>query len=173
MLTMCTFLGRYCTCSWLRWCVHNCEYVALSQPACSRMCKNPARTGEEMCTVDRLLYNVLLNKSRTCKKLKQILSSIHQLTEAWGLGAFQNAYELLNLRALKIWLSNEMHIFQCMGKIVCVEFQRNFYTTWGKPSVVDPAWVFAWLNIPIMCRQLCLLRVNEVWLMVLKTVEMI
>ena len=39
-------------------------------------------------------------------------------------GHLKNAYELLNLRALKYSLVNKRHIFQCMGKIFCVEFQR-------------------------------------------------
>ena len=41
---------------------------------------------------------------------------------AWG--RFKNTYELLNLRALKFSYVNKIHIFQCMGKIFCVEFQR-------------------------------------------------
>ena len=39
-------------------------------------------------------------------------------------GRFKNAYELLNLRALKISILHKNCIFQCMGKIFCVEFQR-------------------------------------------------
>ena len=39
-------------------------------------------------------------------------------------GHFKNAYELLNLRALKISMLYKNRIFQCMGKIFCVEFQR-------------------------------------------------
>ena len=39
-------------------------------------------------------------------------------------GRFKNTFELLNLRALKFSLVNKIHIFQCMGKIFCVEFQR-------------------------------------------------
>ena len=35
-----------------------------------------------------------------------------------------NAYELLNLRDFKISMLNKNYIFQCMGKIFCVEFQR-------------------------------------------------
>ena len=38
-------------------------------------------------------------------------------------GRFKNAYELLNLRALKISMLFENRIFQYMGKIFCVEFQ--------------------------------------------------
>ena len=40
-------------------------------------------------------------------------------------GLIQNSFELLNLRALKFSPVNKMHIFQCMGKIFCVEFQRG------------------------------------------------
>ena len=39
-------------------------------------------------------------------------------------GRFKNTYELLNLRALEFSHVNKIHIFQCMGKIFCVEFQR-------------------------------------------------
>ena len=39
-------------------------------------------------------------------------------------GPFKNAHELLNLRALKFSSVNKIHIFQCMSKISCVEFQR-------------------------------------------------
>ena len=39
-------------------------------------------------------------------------------------GRLKNTYELLNLRALKISILYKNEIFQCMGKIFCVEFQR-------------------------------------------------
>ena len=39
-------------------------------------------------------------------------------------GHFKNTYELLNLRALKFSLVEKIYIFQCMGEIFCVEFQR-------------------------------------------------
>ena len=39
-------------------------------------------------------------------------------------GRFKNTYELLNLRALKYSPVNKIHIFQCVGKIFRVEFQR-------------------------------------------------
>ena len=41
-----------------------------------------------------------------------------------GGGGFKNTLELLNLRALKISPVNKIHIFQCLDKIFCVEFQR-------------------------------------------------
>ena len=40
-------------------------------------------------------------------------------TGAWG--RFKKVYELLNLGALKF---STLYIFQCMGKIFCVEFRR-------------------------------------------------
>ena len=46
-----------------------------------------------------------------------------QQTMAPG-GRFKNTYELLNLRALKTSMLYKNHIFQCMDKIFCVEFQR-------------------------------------------------
>ena len=49
----------------------------------------------------------------------------HDITLIKGPGGrFKNTYELLNLRALKISKLHKNHIFQCMGKIFCVEFQR-------------------------------------------------
>ena len=53
----------------------------------------------------------------------------HETTTPIGIGGesggrFKNTYELLNLRALKISMLHKNHIFQCMGKIFCVEFQR-------------------------------------------------
>ena len=39
-------------------------------------------------------------------------------------GSFKNAYELLNLRALKFSSVYKIHIFQCMGEIFCVKYQR-------------------------------------------------
>ena len=41
-----------------------------------------------------------------------------------GGGGLRNTYELLHLRALKISSPYKNRIFQCMGKIFCVEFQR-------------------------------------------------
>ena len=37
---------------------------------------------------------------------------------------FWNTYELLNLKALKIAICYENRMFQCMGKIFCVQLQR-------------------------------------------------
>ena len=48
-------------------------------------------------------------------------------------GGFQNAHELLNLRALKISMLYENPIFRCMGQIFCVEFQR----TWNEVDLIS------------------------------------
>ena len=55
-------------------------------------------------------------------------------------GRFKNTYELLNLRALKISKLHKKHIFQCMGKIFCVEFQRvplKFHTKYLTHTLKD------------------------------------
>ena len=54
-------------------------------------------------------------------------TSVSETWRWWGRGWFKK-HELLNLRALKFLRVNEMHIFQCMGKIFCVEFQRAPHT---------------------------------------------
>ena len=62
----------------------------------------------------------------------------------WPGGRFKNAYELLNLRALKFSPANKMHIFQCMGKIFCVEFQRvplKFHTKYLAHTLKDAIFI--------------------------------
>ena len=44
------------------------------------------------------------------------------MSRIWG--RFKNKYELLYLEALKISMLYKNHIYQCMDKIFCVEFQR-------------------------------------------------
>ena len=58
-------------------------------------------------------------------------------------GRFKNTYELLNLRALKMSMLYKNHIFQCMGKTFCVEFQRvpiyaicNIYISKSQPFLL-------------------------------------
>ena len=60
-------------------------------------------------------------------------------------GRFNNAYELLNLRALKISMLYKSHIFQCMGKIFWVEFQRvplKFHTKYLTHTLKDESLKF-------------------------------
>ena len=62
-------------------------------------------------------------------------------------GRFKNAYELLNLRPLKISMLHKNHIFQCMGYIVCVEFQRvplKFHTKYVTHTLKDIYIIHRW-----------------------------
>ena len=62
-------------------------------------------------------------------------------------GRFKNTYELLNLRALKISKLHKNHIFQCMGKIFCVEFQRvplKFHTKYLTHTLKDVDFIHIW-----------------------------
>ena len=61
------------------------------------------------------------------------------MTQVAG-GRLKNTYELLNLRALKFPPVNKIYIFQCMGKIFCVEFQRcplKFHTKYHTHTLKD------------------------------------
>ena len=42
---------------------------------------------------------------------------------------FKNTYKLLKLRALEILMSYWYHIFQCMGKIFCVEYKGTLWNS--------------------------------------------
>ena len=62
-------------------------------------------------------------------------------------GRFKNAYELLTLRALKFSHVNKIHIFQCMGKIFCMEFQRyplKFHTKYLTHTLKDMIFMQFW-----------------------------
>ena len=62
-------------------------------------------------------------------------------------GRFKNAYELLNLRALKIPMLYKNRIFQCMSKIFCVEFQRvplKFHTKYLTHALKDVNFIHRW-----------------------------
>ena len=62
-------------------------------------------------------------------------------------GRFKNAYELLDLRALKISMLYKNRIFQCMGKIFCVEFQRvplKFHTKYLIHTLKNVDFIQGW-----------------------------
>ena len=62
-------------------------------------------------------------------------------------GHFKNTYELLNLRALKISKLHKNHIFHCMGKIFCMEFQRvplKFHTKYLTHTLKDVDFIHIW-----------------------------
>ena len=60
------------------------------------------------------------------KRFDLQVGSVFMLDASVGMGGggFQKRVWLLNLRALKISMLYKNHIFQCMGKIFFVEFQR-------------------------------------------------
>ena len=65
----------------------------------------------------------------------------------WPGGRFKNIYELLNARALKISMLYKNRIFQCMGKIFCVEFQRvplKFHTKYLIHTLKDVHFIHRW-----------------------------
>ena len=91
--------------------------------------------------------------SYICHYNKQYLTIDHGIpmsgciNSLWPRGCFKNTYELLNLRALKFSPVNEIHIFQCMGKIVCVEFQRaplKFHTKYLAHTLKDTIFMQHW-----------------------------
>ena len=75
------------------------------------------------------------------------LSSVVEPYTKRCLGAFQNTYELSNLRALKFSLVNKIHVFQCMGEIFCVEFQSfllKFHTKYLTHALKDIIFIQHW-----------------------------
>ena len=62
-------------------------------------------------------------------------------------GRFKNTYGLLNLRALKFSPVNKIYIFQCIGKIFYVEFQRyplKFHTKYLTHTLKDMIFIQHW-----------------------------
>ena len=71
----------------------------------------------------------------------------HRHTFSITGGRFKNTYELLNLRALKFSPVNKIHIFQCMGMIFCVEFQRyplKFHSKYLTHTLKDVTFMQHW-----------------------------
>ena len=66
--------------------------------------------------------NILTNIWHSRALFQVEWSHVYANQMAWGY--FKNTYELLNLRALKFSPVDKIYIFQGMGKIFCVEFQR-------------------------------------------------
>ena len=84
---------------------------------------------------------------------------VNLIPVSWG--RFKNIFELLNLRALKFSLVNKIHIFQCMGNIFWVEFQRyplNFhikYLAHTFEELLDLRAHTGFWNAPRGIRRLC------------------
>ena len=78
---------------------------------------------------------------------KASLNTVITLSYVAPGGRFKNTYELLNQRALKFSYVNKIHIFQCMGKIFCVEFQRyplKFHTKYLTHTLKDMIFMQFW-----------------------------
>ena len=76
--------------------------------------------------------------------IRCILAKVHRCGTR---GRLKNAYELLNLRALKVSMLYKNHIFQYMGKIFCVEFQRvplKFHTKYLTHILKDVDFIHKW-----------------------------
>ena len=62
-------------------------------------------------------------------------------------GRFKNVHKLVNLGDIKSSLLNKLHIFQCMGKIFFVEFQRvplKFHTKYLTHTLKDTIFIQWW-----------------------------
>ena len=71
---------------------------------------------------------------------EQLLIRFKNVCELYNL-------ELLNLRAFKISVLYKSHIFQCMCKISCVEFQRvplKFHTKYHTHTLKDVYFILEW-----------------------------
>ena len=78
---------------------------------------------------------------------RKLVVASHHISKTGPGGRFKNTYELLNLRALKISKLHKNHIFQCMGKIFCVEFQRvplKFHTKYLTHTLKDVDFIHIW-----------------------------
>ena len=87
-----------------------------------------------------------MTKSITWLQTPSLLVSTGLGVGGWGW-LFKNIYELLNLRALKSPPANKIHIFQCMDKIFCVEFQRyplKFHTKYLTHTLKDMILIKHW-----------------------------
>ena len=87
------------------------------------------------------LKNMKFNVSHFWGEQRPTKNSEDRIATMFGPGGrFKNTYELLNVRALKISKLHKNHIFQCMGKIFCVEFQRvplKFHTKYLTHTLKD------------------------------------
>ena len=84
---------------------------------------------------------------RICDTSNKVVVVFYWHTEGKSGGRFNNTYELLNLRALKFSPVDKIRIFQCMGMIFCVEFQRyplKFHTKYLTHTLKDVTYKQHW-----------------------------
>ena len=117
-------------CGFLAWTWHSTQYKYIKYGRLYTFCKDEA-TQDKL----RLQLQGFPTKSSSTWKSK------------WPGGRFKNTYELLNPRALKISMLYKNIIFQCMGKIFCVEFQRSplkFHTKYLTHTLKDMTFIQHW-----------------------------
>ena len=68
-------------------------------------------------------FGIVFSHIILLSKLQVSLIFLCNLPCAIMWDAFQNTYDLLNLRALKFSVVNKIHIFQCMGNIFWAPFE--------------------------------------------------
>ena len=92
--------------------------------------------------------HIVWNELRAKLIFHTICYAIEKPFMKWAPGKhFKNTHELLNLRALKFSPTNKIYIFQCMGKIFCVEFQRyplKFHTKYLTHTLKDMIFIQHW-----------------------------
>ena len=125
------------------WPLNTCKGFVFS-PVTANLCDTVA--GLENALSFRISFEL---SAFNCAFLPMSSTRLSYLTvtfEAPG-GRFKNTYELLNLRALKISKLHKNHIFQCMGKVFCVEFQRvplKFHTKYLTHTLKDVDFIHIW-----------------------------
>ena len=95
-------------------------------------------------------YSGLLHRHVTIIKISksnhdQAQESANQVQFCWDLGA--NVYELVKVGALKSSLRYKYHIFSCMGKVLCMEFQTvllKFRTKYLTHTLTDTIFIQCW-----------------------------
>ena len=105
------------------------------------------REGTEASMVSEAIANIAGVSFFARKQSKQFGVPLRPINGDIPGGRFKNTYELLNLRALKFSPMNKIHIFQCMVKIFCVEFQREplkFQTKYLTHTLKDITFIQHW-----------------------------
>ena len=108
------FMNLSLTCSWSRSCVN----------LNSRSLMSESRSGASSTSSPVSNWIAWKQNNGACHPGDQYWNYHPGALSLRSGGHFKNTCELLNPRALKISMLNKNFIFQCMGKIFCVEFQR-------------------------------------------------
>ena len=89
-----------------------------------------------VCPLQTHHYPVRCRNVQPCGQTVWLMSRMDGSWISTSGGRFNNAHELLNLRALKLLPVNEIHISLCMGKIFC-EAPLKFHTKYLTYTLKD------------------------------------